>query len=96
MAFTQKMFQKRWLIPVWVVQLIGLGIYFILACVGLSLTDNLDDSLEDYGYSSSDSDDISYVPSFHTKQKANLHKPSTLHALTNSSTETPTAQVTAS
>jgi hypothetical protein len=58
MAPAQKMFQKRWLIPLWVVQLIVLGIYFVLACVGMSASDDIDDYLDNSGFNSSDSDAV--------------------------------------
>jgi hypothetical protein len=48
MAPAIKMWRKRFLIPLWLVQLIVLGIYFVLACVGLSLADNYYNNLEDF------------------------------------------------
>jgi hypothetical protein len=47
MAPAVKMWRKRFLIPLWLVQLIVLGIYFVLACVGLSLADNYNDRLHE-------------------------------------------------
>jgi hypothetical protein len=57
MAPTTKMWHKRYLIPFWIVQLIVLAIYFVLACIGLSLVDDAEDILrEDSSYSSSSVD----------------------------------------
>ena len=41
-----KMWKKRYLIPLWVVQLIVLGIYFVLSIVGMSAAEDLDDYLD--------------------------------------------------
>jgi hypothetical protein len=58
-----KMWKKRYLIPLWVVQLIVLAIYFVLSIVGMSATENLDDYLDSPGWNRSEySDDIVYVP----------------------------------
>lgn len=58
-----KMWKKRYLIPLWVVQLIVLAIYFVLSIVGMSATENLDDYLDSPGWDRSEySDDIVYVP----------------------------------
>jgi hypothetical protein len=57
MSPTTKMWHKRYLIPLWIVQLIVLAIYFVLACIGLSLVDDAEDVLrEDSSYSSSSMD----------------------------------------
>jgi hypothetical protein len=57
MSPTTKMWHKRYLIPLWIVQLIVLAIYFVLACIGLSLVDDAEDVLrEDSSYSSSSVD----------------------------------------
>lgn len=60
-----KMWKKRYLIPVWVVQLIVLGIYFVLSIVGMSATENLDDYLDsDPSWNQNEySDQVVYVPS---------------------------------
>lgn len=59
-----KMWKKRYLIPLWVVQLIVLGIYFVLAIVGMSAAEDLDDYLDSPGYNRSEySDQVVYVPS---------------------------------
>lgn len=58
MAPTKKMWQKRYLIPFWIIQIIVFGIYFILSCVGLSAVNDYDDILDDYDLSSSDTDDV--------------------------------------
>jgi hypothetical protein len=50
MAPAVKMWRKRFLIPLWLVQIIVLGIYFVLACLGLALYGLYNDS--DYNYSS--------------------------------------------
>jgi len=59
-----KMWKKRYLIPLWIVQLIVLAIYFVLSCVGMSAAEDLDDYLDtpSSGYRSSDySDQLMYV-----------------------------------
>lgn len=61
-----KMWKKRYLIPLWVVQLIVLGIYFVLSIVGMSATENLDDYLDsDPSWNQNEySDQVVYVPIF--------------------------------
>jgi hypothetical protein len=44
----KKMWRKRFLVPLWVVELIVMGIFFILACVVLSYANDPD--VEDAGY----------------------------------------------
>jgi len=56
MAPEKKMFKKRWLIPLWVVQLIVLGIYLISACVSVSVVDDYDDILDNSRTSSYNAD----------------------------------------
>jgi hypothetical protein len=46
---TKKMWRKRFLVPLWVVELIVSGIFFILACIVLSYANDPD--IEDTGYS---------------------------------------------
>lgn len=58
MAPIKKVWQKRYLIPLWIVQIVVFGIYFILSCVGLSAVENYDDILDDYNMSSSETDDV--------------------------------------
>lgn len=58
MAPTNKMWHKRYLIPLWLVQLIVLGIYFILASVGMSAVEDIDDYYDNSNLSSSSSDEI--------------------------------------
>lgn len=62
MSPNNKMWLKRYLIPIWLVELIVLGIYFILACVGLSAVEDIDDYLDDYvndsTISTSQADDV--------------------------------------
>lgn len=69
-----KMWKKRYLIPLWVVQLIVLAIYFVLSIVGMSATENLDDYLDSEtpsGWNRSDySDEVVYVPSPPLAQQA--------------------------
>jgi hypothetical protein len=49
-TIAKKMWRKRFLVPLWVVELIVTGIFFILACVVLSYANHPD--IEDTGYSS--------------------------------------------
>jgi hypothetical protein len=46
---SKKMWRKRFLVPLWTVELIVTGIFFILACVVLSYAN--DPNVEDAGYS---------------------------------------------
>jgi hypothetical protein len=57
MAPTTKMWHKRYLIPLWIVQLIVLAIYFVLACIGLSLVDDAEDIVREDSNNSSSSVD---------------------------------------
>lgn len=45
----KKMWCKRFLVPLWIVELIAAGIYMIAACVVLGYAD--DPNVEDAGYS---------------------------------------------
>lgn len=59
-----KMWKKRYLIPLWIVQLIVLGIYFVLSIVGMSAAEDLDDYLDSPGWNRSEySDQVVYVSS---------------------------------
>jgi uncharacterized protein involved in cysteine biosynthesis len=61
MAPAVKMWRKRFLIPLWLVQLIVLGIYFVLSCVGLSLADNYNDRINEV-LDNSNNSDYNYGP----------------------------------
>lgn len=50
MAPDKKQWRKRYLIPMWLVELIVLGIYFVLAIIGLSFAQDVKDNFEDEGY----------------------------------------------
>ena len=50
MAPQIKQWQKRYLIPIWVIELIVIGIYFIIAIIGLSLAQDVSESLDDPDY----------------------------------------------
>jgi hypothetical protein len=69
-----KMWKKRYLIPLWVVQLIVLAIYFVLSIVGMSAAENLDDYLDSEtpsGWNRSEySDDVVYVFSSSLRQQS--------------------------
>jgi hypothetical protein len=58
-----KMWKKRYLIPLWVVQLIVLGIYFVLSIVGISAAEDLDDYLDspEWNNRSDYADQVVYV-----------------------------------
>ena len=43
-SHNNKMWKKRYLVPLWVVQLIVLGMYFVLSIVGISAAQDLDDN----------------------------------------------------
>jgi hypothetical protein len=59
---TNKMWKKRYLIPLWIVQLIVLAIYFVLSIVGMSAAEDLDDYLDSPGWNRSEySDQVVYV-----------------------------------
>ena len=60
-----KMWKKRYLIPLWVVQLIVLGIYFVLSIVGMSAAEDLDDYLDspEWNNRSDYADQVVYVSS---------------------------------
>ena len=47
---SKKMWRKRFLVPLWTIELIAAGIIFILACVVLSYAN--EPNVEDAGYSS--------------------------------------------
>lgn len=61
-----KMWKKRYLIPLWVVQLIVLGIYFVLSIVGISAAEDLDDYLDspEWNNRSDYADQVVYVIRF--------------------------------
>lgn len=50
MAPDKKQWRKRYLIPMWLVELIVLAIYFVLAIIGLSFAQEVKDEYDDEDY----------------------------------------------
>ena len=82
-----KMWKKRYLIPLWVVQLIVLGIYFVLSIVGMSAAEDLDDYLDspEWNNRSDYADQVVYVSYFLSLHRDNSPsiKPQDRVSLTN-------------